>query len=186
MKKLLLVLLIACTSALAQVSAVTRNPASYTQEVFAYQGSRILQVDEVSSPGNEENVFIFSKVEKYAKPDVMYFQRFTKNGGQWKLNASSEIRHDGIISTVNNRKAFTDVDKNKSIDALFIYALNDADLKQQSIHLLFSQGSKIYSIAAVKSDNYASSKFSDNFAELSPNVKTAVIAYWNKLDKADK
>ena len=186
MKKLLLLLLIAGTSAFAQVSTVTRNPASYTQDVFAYKGSRILQVDEVSSPGNEENEFIFSKVEKYAKPDVMYFQRFTKRGSQWALSASTEIRHDGIISTANNRKAFTDVDKNKSIDALFIYELNDAQLKQQSIHLLFSQGSKIYSIAAAKSDNYASNKYSDNFAELSPNVKSSVMAYWNKLDKADK
>jgi hypothetical protein len=186
MKKLLLTLLIACTSAIAQVSTVTRSPASYTQEVFAYKGSRMLMVDEVSSPGNEENVFIFSKVEKFAKPDVMYFQRFTKSAGQWKLNASSEIKHDGIISTVNNRKAFTDADKNKSIDALFIYALNDHDLKQQSIHLLFSQANKIYTIAAYKADDYASSKFSDNFAELSQNVKINVMAYWNKLDKADK
>jgi lipopolysaccharide export LptBFGC system permease protein LptF len=186
MKNLLLILLISCASALAQVSTITRHPSSYTQDVFAYKGSRILQVDEVSSPGNEDNVFIFSKVEKYAKPDVMYFQRFTKSGGQWRLAALTEIRYDGIISTINNRKAFTDVDKNKSIDGLFIYALNDATLTQQSIHLLFSQDSKIYTVAAAKSDNYMSNKFSDNFAELSPNAQNAVIAYWNKLDKADK
>lgn len=186
MKKLLFALLIACTSAVAQVSSVTRSPASNTQEVFAYKGSRIVQVDEASSLGNEENVFIFSKVEKFAKPDVMYFQRFTKMGGQWKLNASAEMRHDGIISVTNNRKAFTDADKNKSVDALFIYALNDNDLKQQSIHLLFSQANKIYTIAAYKADDYASSKLSDNFAELSPAVKNNVLTYWGKLDKADK
>lgn len=186
MKQLLFILLIACTSAAAQVSTVTRSPASYTQEVFAYKGSRIVQVDEASSPGNEENVFIFSKIEKFAKPDVMYFQRFTKMSGQWKLNSSAEMRHDGIISVTNNRKAFTDADKNKSVDALFIYALNDNDLKQQSIHLLFSQANKIYTIAAYKADDYASSKLSDNFAELSPAVKNNVLTYWGKLDKADK
>ncbi len=186
MKYLLFLLLIACNSAAAQVSTITRNPASYTQEVFPYKGTRILQVDEVSSPGNEDNVFIFSKTERYAKPDIMYFQRFTKTAGLWKLHVSSEIKHDGIISTIGNRKAFTDADKIKSIDALFIYALNGHDLKQQSIHLLLSQGSRIYTIAASKADDYASSKFSDNFAELSPAVKSNVMAYWARLDKADQ
>jgi hypothetical protein len=179
-----------CNVALAQgVSSVTRNPASYTQDVFPYKGSRMMSVDEVSQ-GSEDNVFIFSKVEKFAKPDVMYFQRFTrevgKTGTPWKLSASSEIRHDGIIVVVNNRKTFTDTDKGKSVDALFIYALNDLDLKQQSIHGLFSHGDKIYTIAANKSDNYASSQFSTNFQELSPTIKAGIMAYWAKLDKKDK
>jgi hypothetical protein len=180
-----------CTYALAQGAAtVTRNIASYTQDVFPYKGSRMMSVDEVSAGGVEDNVFIFSKVEKFAKPDVMYFQRFTrefgKTGTPWKLAASSEIRHDGIIVVVNNRKTFTDSDKSNSIDALFIYALNDADLKQQSIHALFSHADKIYSIAASKADNYAASQFSDNFKDLSPTIKAGVMAYWNKLDKKDK
>jgi hypothetical protein len=180
-----------CTYTLAQGAVtVTRNPASYTQDVFPYKGSRMMMVDEVSSPGVEDNVFIFSKVEKFAKPDVMYFQRFTrdygKTGTPWKLAASTEVRHDGIIVVVNNRKTFTDYDLRKSIDALFIYALSDADLKQQSIHALFSHADKIYTIAANNSDNYATSLFSDNFKELSPTIKAGVIAYWTKLDKKDK
>jgi hypothetical protein len=182
---------LACTYALAQgASSVTRNPASYTQDVFPYKGSRMMMMDEVSSQGSEDNVFIFSKVEKFAKPDVMYFQRFTrevgKTGTPWKLIASSEIKYDGIIVVVNNRKTFTDNDKQNSIDALFIYALNDADLKQQSIHALFSHGEKIYTIAANKSDNYATSQFSTNFQELSPTIKAGIMAYWTKLDKKDK
>jgi hypothetical protein len=182
---------LACTYALAQgASSVTRNPASYTQDVFPYKGSRMMMMDEVSSQGSEDNVFIFSKVEKFAKPDVMYFQRFTrevgKTGTPWKLIASSEIKYDGIIVVVNNRKTFTDNDKQNSIDALFIYALNDVDLKQQSIHALFSHGDKIYTIAANKSDNYASSQFSANFSELSPTIKAGIMAYWAKLDKKDK
>jgi hypothetical protein len=192
-KALLLTLLLTltCSVALAQgASSVTRNPASYTQDVFPYKGSRMMMVDEVSSPGHEDNVFIFSKVEKFAKPDVMYFQRFTREAGKagtpWKLSASTEIKYDGIIVVVNNRKTFTDNDKQNSIDALFIYALNDADLKQQSIHALFSRGDKIYTIAANKSDNYASSQFSANFQELSPTIKAGIMAYWTKLDKKDK
>jgi hypothetical protein len=188
LKSFLLLLTLTCTCALAQ-TATTRNPAAYTQDVFPYKGSRMMSVDEVSQ-GSEDNVFIFSKVEKFAKPDVMYFQRFTrevgKTGTPWKLSASSEIRHYGIIVVVSNRKTFGDTDKRNSVDALFIYALNDLDLKQQSIHGLFSHGDKIYSIAANKADNYATSQFSDNFKELSPTVKAGVMAYWNKLDKKDK
>jgi hypothetical protein len=193
-KTLVLSFLLALTStftftcALAQ-TATTRNPAAYTQDVFPYKGSRMMSVDEVSQ-GSEDNVFIFSKVEKFAKPDVMYFQRFTrevgKTGTPWKLSASSEIRYDGIIVVVNNRKTFSDTDKRNSVDALFIYALNDLDLKQQSIHGLFSQGDKIYTIAASKSDNYASPQYSSNFQELSPTVKASIMAYWTKLDKKDK
>jgi lipopolysaccharide export LptBFGC system permease protein LptF len=185
MNKLLLLLLVCCHGVFAQVSSVVRNPASYTQDVFSYKGNRILQVDEVSSSGNEENVFIFSKIEKNAKPDVMYFQRFIKNDNQWKLNTLFEIKYDGIISMLKNRKAFTDADKNKRVDALFIYALNDYDFKQQSVHLLFSHTSKIYSITAYKSDGYAKNIFSDNFQDLTPNLKSTVMEYWGKLDKTD-
>lgn len=186
MKKIFVLLVLISNFAVAQVSTITRNPASYTKEVFPFQGSRIVQVDEAHSPGNEENVFIFSKVERGAKPDVMHFQRFTKTNGNWTIRAKTEIRHDGIVVAIGNRKAFMDADKNKSVDALFIYSLNDLDLKQQSIHMLISQGGKIYTIAATLADGYQSSKFSDNFSELSPATKEAAMSYWAKLDKADK
>ena len=186
MKNFLLLLLFVSQLACAQISVITRNPASYTKEVFPFQGSRIMTVDEAHSPNNEENVFVFSKVDRGAKPDVMYFQRFTKADGRWTLKSKTEIRHDGIVVAIGNRKAFTDADKSKSVDAFFVYSLNDFDLKQQSIHMLISQGSKIFTIAASLADGYQSSKFSDNFAELSPNAKDAALSYWAKLDKADK
>jgi hypothetical protein len=74
MKNLIFLCFIFCHNAIAKVTSVVRNPASTTQALFAYQGNRLLQADEVSSPQNEENVFIFSKLKKDAKPDVMYFQ----------------------------------------------------------------------------------------------------------------
>lgn len=119
----------------AQVSNIVRNPDSYKN--FPYEGTRIIQVDEANSSDNEDNVFIFSKIEKGAKPDKMTFQRFTKVGGDWKVVAKKQMTHDGILSAWGQRKAFADYDKDKSIDALFIYALNDYDFKQQSVHLIF-------------------------------------------------
>lgn len=185
MKKALLFLLITTNLITAQVSNIVRNEASYSQEIFPYRGIRIMQVDEVSCPDNEENIFIFSKIEKNAKKDIMYFQRFIKDNSKWKLNSDLEIKHDGIISVWKSRKAFFDADKDKSIDALFIYSLNDYDFKQQTVHLIYSHLSKIYSIHSNISDNYTKDTYSDNFKELDENSKSKILEYWNKLDKAD-
>ena len=185
MKKTLLFFLIISNLITAQVSNVIRNEASYTQEVFPYRGIRMMQVDEVSCPNNEENVFIFSKIEKNAKNDIMYFQRFTKVNSKWKLNSDLEIKHDGIISVWKSRKAFLDTNKDKSIDALFIYSLNDYDFKQQTVHLIFSHLSKIYTIFSNIADGYSKDTFSNNFKELDETSKSKILEYWNKLDKAD-
>ena len=185
MKKTLLFFLIISNLITAQVSNIIRNEANYKQEIFPYRGTRIMQVDEVSCPDNEENVFIFSKIEKNAKNDIMYFQRFTKVNSKWKLNSDLEIKHDGIISVWKSRKAFLDTNKDKSIDALFIYSLNDYDFKQQTVHLIFSHLSKIYTISSSISDNYSKDIFSDNFKELDETSKSKILEYWNKLDKAD-
>jgi hypothetical protein len=54
-KSLLLTIALTChvthNLAQAQVTTVTRNIASYTQDVFPYKGSRMMTVDEVSAGG---------------------------------------------------------------------------------------------------------------------------------------
>lgn len=183
--KLILILLLAQNIASAQISSITRNKNSYTKEVFNYSGVRAIQIDEVNSPNNEENVFIFSKVEKNANPDMMYFQRFTKVLGTWKLISSLPIKHAGAISAWGSRKAFADYNKDKSVDALFIYALYDAGFKQQTVNLLFSRKNEIYLIEASKFDGFEKNKFSKNFDSLDEGTKTEILEYWNGLDKAD-
>ncbi|MEA9413313.1 hypothetical protein [Flavobacterium sp. PL02] len=185
MKKLFLLLLFTNVIT-AQVSSIVRNKDSYTQEVFPYKGVRAIQIDEVNSPGNEDNVFIFSKIEKNANPDKMYFQRFTKVGDKWIVKSIIEVNHNGIISAWGSRKAFWDFDKDKSIDALFIYGLYDADFKQQSVHLIFSQKDQLYTIESSVSDNFGTDKFSSNFDSLSEIYKAKILEYWSKLDKKDK
>jgi hypothetical protein len=185
-KILILLFVLFTNTILAQVSSITRNKESYTQDVFPYKGVRAIQIDEVSSPDYEENVFIFSKVEKNAKPDTMYFQRFTKLDGKWTLKTLSSITHKGIISAWGSRKAFGDYNKDKSVDAFFIYGLYDADFKQQTVHLIFSQFDKIYTIETSISDNFGTNKFSENFDSLDQNTKKEILDYWSKLDKLDK
>lgn len=185
MKKLLLLLLF--TNVInAQVSNIIRNKDSYTQDVFPYKGVRAIQIDEVNSPGNEDNVFIFSKIEKNAKPDKMYFQRFTKVNDKWIVKSILEVNHNGIISAWGSRKAFWDFDKDKSIDALFIYGLYDADFKQQSVHLIFSKKDQFYTIESSISDNFKTDKFSSNFDSLDETYKSKILEYWEGLDKLDK
>ena len=65
--KNVLILLLFSNILTAQISNVIRNKDSYTQDVFPYKGVRAIQIDEVSAVGNEDNVFIFSKIEKNAK-----------------------------------------------------------------------------------------------------------------------
>lgn len=171
---------------LAQVSNVQRNKDSYTQAVFPYKGVRTIQIDEVNFVDKEDNVFIFSKIEKNAKPDKMYLQRFTKEQSGWILKSLIEINHDGIISAWGSRKAFADYDSDQSIDALFIYGLYDANFKQQSVHLIYSTKAQFYTIEASVLDGFKENKFSANFNDLEKSVKNKILEYWNKLDKEDQ
>lgn len=179
--KILLSMMFIGTLMNAQVSNIVRHPDSYKN--FDFEGSRIVQVSEANSPNNEENVFIFSKIEKGAKPDKMTFQRFTKVGGDWKVVAKKQINYNGIISAWGQRKAFADYDKDKSIDALFIYSLNDYDFKQKSVHLIFSKNDKLYEISTSAESGYQKDAYSDNFKTLPENIKSEILEYWNKLDK---
>jgi hypothetical protein len=184
MKKLLILLLFS-NILTAQISNVIRNKDSYTQEIFPYKGVRAIQIDEVSVVGKEDNVFIFSKIEKNANPDKMYFQRFTKVNDKWIVKSIFEVDHNGIISAWGSRKAFGDYNKDKSVDALFIYGLYDAAFKQQSVHLIFSQEDQFYTIESSISDDFKTDKFSDNFKLLDVDSKKRVLEYWSKLDKRD-
>ena len=179
--KILLPMLFIGTILNAQVSNIVRHQDSYKD--FPFEGARIVQVDEVNSPENEDNVFIFSKIEKGAKPDKMTFQRFTKIDGEWKVKAKKQISHAGIISSWGQRKAFADYDKDKSIDALFIYSLNDYDFKQQSVHLIFSKNAELYEISTSAESGYAKEIFSSNFKSLPENIQSKILEYWNRLDK---
>lgn len=179
--KFLLPLFFIGTFANAQVSTVVRNPDSYRN--FPYEGTRIVQVDEANSPDNEDDVFIFSKIEKGAKPNKMTFQRFTKVDKDWKVLSKKQINYDGIISAWGQRKTFADYDKDKSIDALFIYSLNDYDFNQKSVHLIFSKNDKIYEISTSAESGYTKDVYSDNFKTLPENIQAKILEYWNKLDK---
>jgi hypothetical protein len=174
-----------CQFSLAQVSVITRDKSSYTKDVFPYKGTRAMMIDEVNC-GEEETVFLFSKVDRGAKIDEMNFQRYTKANGKWVLKNGFDIKHEGIISVLNNRKWLTDFDKDKSADALFVYTFNDTGFKQQSVHLLLSHLVNVYTITSSAEDDYIKNVFSENFEKLDSSTKEAVLKYWEELDKKDE
>ena len=181
MKIFVFVLMLISSWAFSQVSNVIRHPDSYKD--FAFEGVRIVQVEEVASPGNEENVIIFSKIEKGAQPDKMFIQRFTKQGGTWNVVSKKTINHAGVISSWGSRKAFGDYDKDKSADAILVYSLSDYDFNQQSVHVILSKGKEIYEIASDAASDYSKPVFSDNFNSLPTELKKRVMDFWTKLDK---
>ena len=167
----------------AQVSVVSRNQASYTQDVFNYAGSRMMMVDEANIAGSEDNVYIFSKPDAGASPDVLYFQQYQKVDGKFKRALLHTITHDGLLSIWKSRKVFTDVDKDRRVDAFFVYSKHAANKTQTSTHILISHNGVVYTLGANKADDYTTTAMSENFGKLDAQVKEADLKYWTSLDK---
>lgn len=165
----------------AQVRVITRAAEAYSH--FKLRGARLLNVNEAGIDGREENVFIFSKAAKGARPDSMYLQRYTRDKSGWIVKADTLLIHAGVIMNWDARKGFFDGDGDGSVDAYFIYSLTDADLKQQSVHLLFSKGTVFYTISAFATDGYQKSRYSKNFESLSPEIRKRLADAWEQLDK---
>jgi len=178
---LLLALITGAIITRAQVSVITRAAEAYSN--FRYPGARLLNVNEVHIEGREDNVFIFSKAAKGAQPDTMYLQRYTKEKNNWAVTADTMLVHKGVIMNWDARKGFFDEDGDGSADAYFIYSLADADLRQQSVHLLFSKGTAFYTISAAASDGYRQSRYSENFDTLPAGIKKKLTEAWERLDK---
>ena len=167
----------------AQVSVISRNQASYTQDVFNYAGSRMMMVDEVNIAGSEDNVYIFSKPDAGASPDVLYFQQYQKNNGKYERTLLHTISHDGLLSVWKSRKVFTDADKDRRVDAFFIYSKHANNRTQTSAHMLISHNGVAYTLSANKADDYTATAMSENFDKLNAQVKEAALKYWTSLDK---
>ncbi|MFD2909531.1 hypothetical protein ACFSX9_12400 [Flavobacterium ardleyense] len=184
MKKVILIsFLLISQFIVGQILHTTRNIDSYPKSVFPYQGTRLMSVDEVHIPDSEENVYIFSKIEVNKNPDSLYFQHYKKKNEKWNKVKSISFSHNGFLSVWKSRKAFMDADKNKSVDAVFIFSKHNSDKSQESVHLLLYSNEEFYFITANKEDAYESSTYSDNFKSLKETIKSDVIKYWNALDK---
>lgn len=164
----------------AQITSIAMNVSDLKDAPFKFKGTRAMMVDRIDD-GSSKNIFVFSKVPAGRNPDTLYAEKFTKIGDTWKLAQEKTITHNGVISVWGARKGFTDPDKDKQVDAFFIYSFHDADFKKQlSVHLILFHKGESYTLSETADGKGSQSK---NFASLPESIKTEVLDYWNKLDK---
>lgn len=165
----------------AQITSIAMDVADLKDAPFKLKGSRAMMVDRIDDASNK-HIFVFSKVKAGSYPDTLYAQQFTKTGETWKLAQERTITFTGAISIWKNRKAFMDIDQDKKVDAFFIYSLHDAKMeKQLAVSLLLMYKNESYVVTDTVNKQRT---FSTNFASLPESVKTAVLDYWEKLDKS--
>lgn len=186
MKKLLCLLLIcASTVVSAQISQTIINKDNFERSDFPYKGDRVLMVEKISG-AKEENMFVFTKNKKGEEQDRLYIQQFTKENDKWELKVSKEVADEGIVTaTLNNRKAFNDVEKNGLVDAIFVYTkYNQDNLSKpiEVIELLFYKH-QLYWVSSKASSSFEEDQYSPNFKELPTAVQEYVLDYWRKLNK---
>ncbi|WP_316804608.1 hypothetical protein [Pedobacter nototheniae] len=164
----------------AQITSTAMHIDDLKSAPFKFKGTRAMMVDRIDD-ASSKNIFVFSKVPAGRNPDTLYAEKFTKMGDVWKLVQEQTITHNGVISVWGARKGFTDADKDKQVDAFFIYSFHDAGFKKQlSVHLLLFHKGESYTLSETTEGKQSQSK---NFASLPESIKTEILEYWNKLDK---
>lgn len=167
-------------TAQAQITSISMNIEDLKDAPFKFKGTRAMMVDRIDD-ASAKNIFVISKVNSGSNPDTMFFQKFTKINESWKLTQEKAITYKGIISIWKSRKAFADADKDKQVDALFIYSLHDVEMeKQLAVNLLLMYKNDSYTISETPDKK---NTYSANFSNLPESVKAYVLEYWNKLDK---
>lgn len=171
----------------SQITNTSVNKSNFEQSGFPFKGKRVLQVENISTP-QEENYFVFSKNERSSAQDELYIQQFKKVNGEWKVTAEQTVAEKGIMTSVwDARKAFFDADKDGQADVLFVYSKHpkgDIDT-QLSVVLLLIYKNKFYRI-----ENTAETKYDPMYDmyDFNPEDLPAAILkefeeYWEGLDK---
>ncbi|TCD10807.1 hypothetical protein EZ449_07935 [Pedobacter frigidisoli] len=164
----------------AQITSISMSVDDLKDAPFKFKGTRAMMVDRIDD-ASSKNIFVFSKVKSGSNPDTLYAEKFTKINEVWKLVQQNAITYKGIISIWGARKAFGDADKDKQVDALFIYSFHDTDMKNQlSVSLLLMHKGESYTITETPDKK---NTFSANYVSLPESLKTYVKEYWDKLDK---
>ncbi|MBC6109010.1 hypothetical protein ACFOG5_13195 [Pedobacter fastidiosus] len=164
----------------AQITSISMSVEDLKDAPFKFKGTRAMMVDRIDD-ASSKNIFVFSKVKSGSNPDTLYAEKFTKINDIWKLTQQKTITYKGVISIWGARKTFADADKDKQVDALFIYSFHDASMKTQlAVNLLLMYKGESYTISETPDKK---NTFSSNYTSLPENLKTYVKEYWEKLDK---
>ena len=182
MKKAILIIILSLSLNClhAQITSISMHIDDLKDAPFEFKGSRAMMVDRIDD-ASSKNIFVFSKVKSGSNPDTLYAEKFTKINDVWKLVQQKTITYAGVISIWGARKAFTDADRDKQVDALFIYSFHDAAMKSQlSVNLLLMHKGESYTINETPDKK---NTYSANYATLPESIKSYIKEYWVKLDK---
>lgn len=173
--------------AFSQITDTSVNKENFEKSGFLYKGKRVLQVENISTP-KEENYFVFSKNERGSAQDELYIQQFKKVNGEWKVTAEETVAEEGIMTSVwDARKSFFDADKDGQADVLFVYSRHpkgDIDT-QLSVVLLLIYKNQFYRMESSAENDYDPmyDTYDFNPEDLPAAVFKKFDDYWNNLDK---
>lgn len=188
MKYILLVFsVLLFNSSFSQITNTIVNKENFQNSGFLFKGSRVLQVENISTP-TEENYFVFSKNDRNNEQDELYIQQFKKIKGDWVVVAEDIVVEPGIITSVwNARKAFFDADKDGAADVLFVYSKHPKENidVQNGVVLLLIYKNKFY-----RMENYAETNYDSMYDlyDFNPEDLPVVVFekfknFWQNLDK---
>jgi len=188
MKKIILALNLLCFSVgFSQITSTVVNKEHFEASGFPYKGTRVLQVEGISTP-KEQNYFVFSKNERCSAQDELHIQQFKKVNNEWKVVAEDKVAEPEIFTSVwNARKAFFDADKDGQADVLFVYSKHPKDNinEQLSVVLLLIYKNKFYRMESSAETDYDPmfDTYDFNPEDLPKAVLEQFEDFWNKLDK---
>ena len=188
MKNIVLIInLLLVNFAFSQITDINVNKEKFEKSGFPYKGKRVLQVEDISTP-KEQNYYVFSKNERGSAQDELYIQQFKKVNNKWKVVAEDKVAEPGIITSVwDARKAFFDADKDGQADVLFVYSKHPKENinEQLSVVLLLIYKNKFYRIENKEETDYDPmyDLYDFNPEDLPKAVLEQFEGFWNKLDK---
>lgn len=171
----------------SQITDTSVNKENFENSDFPYRGDRVLMVDNISTP-DEENLYVFSKNPWGTAQDSLFIEQFKKTEEGWNRTAHKLVADEGLVtSTWGNRKMFMDADKDGKADVVYVYAKSTAtDLDHpSSVVLLAIYNNEFYTIEGSAENNYdpGTDVYSENYEKLPASLRESIAEFWIGLDK---
>lgn len=172
----------------SQITDTAVNKEKFEKSGFPYRGERVLMVDNISTP-KEENLYIFSKNKWGTAQDSLYIEQFQKTDKGWSRTAAKVVAEKGLAtSTWGSRKMFLDADKDGKADVVYVYSKSTPEDLDHTLSVVLTviYKNEFYTIEGKAKSNYNANadEYSANYKKLPASLKERVAEFWLKLDKS--
>ncbi len=172
--------------AFSQVSTVTDGfSTNLTKSDLDFSGDRKLYAIGLNDK-TSDNYLVVSKNKMGADNDVLYVEKFRKNGdGTFTRVVSEKFTHpiNKSLSFVNNRMMYSDVDKDGNADFLYNIEQNENGVESplEKAWGLVVFNNKAYKLWKNKDDNFKKTYTDEAFQKLPDSVKSKFLEFFNGL-----